>query len=190
MGDVAKRAGVATITVSRAFRAPEKVNAATRQKIREAVEELGYVLDETAGALSAKRTRTVCAVVSTLDQSVFSSTVDGLTDGAECISDRLSVFRSRCLNFKILLTLSAFLFGWSAGTISITFVPGLHQSRFINPAPCAATIWVASANVLICSRIVIASRTTVSHPFNANNNSSEFLSRLVFAPGRSITIFL
>jgi LacI family transcriptional regulator, gluconate utilization system Gnt-I transcriptional repressor len=81
MGDVAKRAGVGKITVSRAFRTPEKVNVATRQKIREAVEELGYVLDETAGALSSKRTRTVCAVVSTLDQSVFSSTVDGLTDG-------------------------------------------------------------------------------------------------------------
>lgn len=81
MGDVAKRAGVGKITVSRAFRSPEKVHATTLQKISDAADELGYVLDETAGALSSKRTRTVCAVVSTLDQSIFSSTVDGLNDG-------------------------------------------------------------------------------------------------------------
>ena len=81
MSDVAKRAGVGKITVSRALRTPEKVNATTRQKIKNAVAELGYVLDETAGALSSKRTRTVCAVISTLDQSIFSTTVDGLTDG-------------------------------------------------------------------------------------------------------------
>ncbi len=54
MSDVAKRAGVGKITVSRALRTPEKVNATTRQKIKNAVAELGYVLDETAGALSSK----------------------------------------------------------------------------------------------------------------------------------------
>ena len=81
MSDVAKHAGVGKITVSRALRTPEKVNAATLIKIKKAVDDLGYVLDETAGALSSKRTRTVCAVVSTLDQSIFSSTIDGLTDG-------------------------------------------------------------------------------------------------------------
>jgi LacI family gluconate utilization system Gnt-I transcriptional repressor len=81
MSDVAKHAGVGKITVSRALRTPEKVNAATLIKIKKAIDDLGYVLDETAGALSSKRTRTVCAVVSTLDQSIFSSTIDGLTDG-------------------------------------------------------------------------------------------------------------
>ena len=81
MHDVARRAGVGTITVSRALRTPNKVSDKTREKILRAVDEIGYVLDETAGALSSKRSRTVCAIISTLEQSIFSSTIDGLTDG-------------------------------------------------------------------------------------------------------------
>ena len=81
MDDVAKRAGVGTITVSRALRTPDKVSEKTRERIFQAVDEIGYVLDETAGALSSKRSRTVCAIISTLEQSIFSSTIDGLTDG-------------------------------------------------------------------------------------------------------------
>ncbi|EPX78684.1 LacI family DNA-binding transcriptional regulator [Salipiger mucosus] len=81
MGDVAARAGVGKITVSRALRTPSKVSPATLEKVRAAVAELGYVLDETAGALSSQRSRIVGALVSTLEDSVFASTVRGLTEG-------------------------------------------------------------------------------------------------------------
>lgn len=81
MGDVARAAGVGTITVSRALRTPQKVSAATLEKVQAAVADLGYVLDETAGALSSQRSRVVGAVVSTLDEPVFASTIRGLTEG-------------------------------------------------------------------------------------------------------------
>ncbi|WP_353471415.1 LacI family DNA-binding transcriptional regulator [Salipiger sp. H15] len=81
MGDVAKHAGVGTITVSRALRTPGKVSPETLRKVRAAVDELGYVLDETAGALSSQRSRVVAALVSTLEEPVFAATIRGLTEG-------------------------------------------------------------------------------------------------------------
>lgn len=81
MGDVARHAGVGTMTVSRALRTPSKVSRATLDRVQAAVTELGYVLDETAGALSSQRSRIVGALVETLEASVFASTVQGLTEG-------------------------------------------------------------------------------------------------------------
>ncbi|WP_420325815.1 LacI family DNA-binding transcriptional regulator [Mameliella sp.] len=81
MGDVARAAGVGKITVSRALRTPSKVSADTLEKVQKAVMELGYVRDETAGALSSQRSRVVGALVSTLEQPVFASTIRGLEEG-------------------------------------------------------------------------------------------------------------
>lgn len=78
MQDVARAAGVSTITVSRVLRTPEKVKAATRGRVEAAVRALGYVPDQVAGALSSRESRMVAALVSTLAGSIFASTVDGL----------------------------------------------------------------------------------------------------------------
>jgi len=56
MSDVARKAGVSTMTVSRALRDGASIANETREKIMKAVEELGYVLDQSAGSLSSKRT--------------------------------------------------------------------------------------------------------------------------------------
>ncbi len=79
MGDVAKKAGVAPITVSRVLRTPDKVKPDTRDKVLAAVRELGYVPDEIAGNLSSRKSNIVGALVSSLDGSTFASTVDGLS---------------------------------------------------------------------------------------------------------------
>lgn len=81
MGDVARAAGVGKITVSRALRTPSKVSPDTLDKVQKAVMDLGYVRDETAGALSSQRSRVVGALVSTLEQPVFASTIRGLEEG-------------------------------------------------------------------------------------------------------------
>lgn len=79
MGDVAKKAGVAPITVSRVLRTPDKVKPGTRDLVLAAVRELGYVPDEIAGNLSSRKSNIVGALVSSLDGSTFASTVDGLS---------------------------------------------------------------------------------------------------------------
>ena len=78
MQDVARAAGVSTITVSRVLRTPAKVKVATRDRVQAAVRELGYVPDQVAGSLSSRESRLVAALVSTLSGSIFASTVDGL----------------------------------------------------------------------------------------------------------------
>lgn len=79
MKDVADLAGVGTITVSRVLRTPEKVSEAKRKRVQKAIEELGYVPDNTAGALSSSKSRVFGAIVSTVNDSVFAQTLDGLS---------------------------------------------------------------------------------------------------------------
>lgn len=79
MRDVADLAEVGTITVSRVLRTPEKVSEAKRHRVQKAIEELGYVPDNTAGALSSSRSRVFGAIISTISDSVFASTLDGLS---------------------------------------------------------------------------------------------------------------
>ena len=83
MTDVARRAGVSAMTVSRALKADGAVSPKTRQRILKAVEDLGYVLDQTAGTLSSKRSGFVAALIPSLDNSNFSDTARGIERGLE-----------------------------------------------------------------------------------------------------------
>ena len=79
MEDVARRAGVSPMTVSRALRSPDKVAPATRARIESAIAELDYVPDLIASGLAARHSQLAAVIVSTLEQSIFASTIEGLT---------------------------------------------------------------------------------------------------------------
>jgi LacI family transcriptional regulator, gluconate utilization system Gnt-I transcriptional repressor len=83
MSDVAQRAGVSAMTVSRALRDGASIARETRGRIMQAVEELGYVLDLSAGSLSSKRTGFVAALIPSINNSNFADTARGLTDALE-----------------------------------------------------------------------------------------------------------
>jgi LacI family transcriptional regulator len=78
LADVARLAGVSTATVSRALMQPDKVKSATAARIRQAVQALGYVAHGAARALASRRTRTIGAVIPTLDNSIFANTAHAL----------------------------------------------------------------------------------------------------------------
>ena len=80
MADVAAKAGVSTMTVSRALKNGASIAAETRDRIIKAVEELGYVLDQSAGSLSSKRTGFVAALIPSINNSNFADTARGITD--------------------------------------------------------------------------------------------------------------
>lgn len=52
----------------------------TAQRVREAVERIHYVPNLIAGGLASSRTRLVTALIPTLSQSIFSTTIQSLTD--------------------------------------------------------------------------------------------------------------
>jgi LacI family transcriptional regulator, gluconate utilization system Gnt-I transcriptional repressor len=80
MADVARRAGVSTMTVSRALKNEAQVSSPTREKIFRAVSVLGYVLDQAAGSLSSRRTGFIATLIPSINNSNFSDTARGITD--------------------------------------------------------------------------------------------------------------
>ena len=78
--DVAKLAGVAPITASRALNTPNQVSAEVLRKVGDAVARTGYVPNRLAGGLASTRSRLVAALVPTISGPVFLETVQSLTE--------------------------------------------------------------------------------------------------------------
>ncbi len=76
--DVARSAGVSIATVSRTINSPEMVRPVLRQRIEKVITELGYVPDGTARALVSRQTKTIGAIVPTIDNAIFSTLIRGL----------------------------------------------------------------------------------------------------------------
>lgn len=75
---VAQRAGVATMTASRAIRQPETVSPALRERVERAVAELGYVPNSAARALASARSNVIVVLVPSLANAVFAEVLDGI----------------------------------------------------------------------------------------------------------------
>ena len=76
--DVAKLAGVAPITASRALNTPDQVSPDVLQKVNDAVARTGYVPNRMAGGLASSRSRLIAAVVPSTVVSVFMETIEAL----------------------------------------------------------------------------------------------------------------
>jgi len=77
--DVAKLAGVSEMTASRALRNATDVSATTRQRVKDAASELGYVPNRIAGALASKKVNLVGVVIPSVKSYVFSEVLDGIS---------------------------------------------------------------------------------------------------------------
>jgi len=76
--DVARAAGVSLATASRALGEPRLVLPETRERVRQAAERLGYVPHGAARALASRRSRTIGAVLPTIDNPIFASATQSL----------------------------------------------------------------------------------------------------------------
>lgn len=80
MRKVADAANVSLVTVSRALRSPDLVNAETRKRILSVVDSLGYIRDDVAGSLASSRSGIVAVIVPSMNNAVFATTLQGLNN--------------------------------------------------------------------------------------------------------------
>lgn len=78
--DVARVAGVSSITVSRALRNPEKVSPKLRETILRIIEDMGYVPDFAARALASSNSGIIGVLSPVLASYVFLSVMRGIED--------------------------------------------------------------------------------------------------------------
>jgi LacI family repressor for deo operon, udp, cdd, tsx, nupC, and nupG len=81
--EVAKRAGVSTATVSRVLSQPNVVAPATRRRVLQAVERLGYEPNSTAQNLRTLKTAKLLVTVPDLSNPFFSLILQGIEDAAQ-----------------------------------------------------------------------------------------------------------
>lgn len=77
---IARHAGVSTATVSRVLNGSANVSLATRERVLKAVSANNYRPNAAAKALATRRTRTIAAVIPTLEYSIFAVFMNALED--------------------------------------------------------------------------------------------------------------
>jgi LacI family transcriptional regulator len=80
--DVAQRAGVSPITVSRVINHSGYASRETRERVEAAVAELGYVPNRLARSLRSKRTQTLALVITDITNPFFTTVARGVEDTA------------------------------------------------------------------------------------------------------------
>ena len=68
------------MTVSRVLNTPEQVAPDTAERVRAAIERLGYVPNLLAGGLSSRKSRIIAAIVPTVASPIFAASLGAFTD--------------------------------------------------------------------------------------------------------------
>ncbi|WP_339614709.1 LacI family DNA-binding transcriptional regulator [uncultured Gilvimarinus sp.] len=82
LADVAKLAGVSAITVSRVLNHPDKVSDDLCHRVREAIDTLGYIPNQSASSLASARSQVIGVAIPSLSNVVFNDVLRGIYDVA------------------------------------------------------------------------------------------------------------
>ncbi|CCG18606.1 transcriptional regulator [Taylorella equigenitalis 14/56] len=89
--DVAKRAGVSQTTVSRYLNTPDLLNQKTRQKVKAAIEELGYIPNASARSLVSQRTNVITLISGPFNNPFFVDSTEEIINYAHKRGYRVNV---------------------------------------------------------------------------------------------------
>ncbi len=81
--DIAKKAGVSEMTVSRVLRNSGSITEKTRTKVMAIVDELGFVPNKIAGTLATSSSNLIAVIIPTLVNQVFNEVLSGITHSLE-----------------------------------------------------------------------------------------------------------
>src|ERR1700720_1470682 len=70
--DIAVRAGVSVMTVSKVLRDAPDISAATKARVKALAQQMGYVPDSTAQSLRTRTSRFLGVVISSITNPIFS----------------------------------------------------------------------------------------------------------------------
>lgn len=82
IADVAKRAGVSKMTVSRVINDSGYISPETRERVQQAIEELGYIPNALARSLRFKQTRTIGLILTDITNPFFTTIARSVEDAA------------------------------------------------------------------------------------------------------------
>ena len=94
LDDVAKAAGVSAATVSRSINSPALVSAKTLERVKSAIDQLGYTPNFGARFMSAKRTMTIGAIIPTMENSIFAKGIQAFQEQLHSLGYTLLVSSS------------------------------------------------------------------------------------------------
>lgn len=93
--DVARLAGVSKSTVSRVINDEYGVKEATKIKVRRAIEESGYVINQVAKDLKSNKTNLIGIIVPRMTSNAIAQGVDGLSEAFEHAGKQVLLANSR-----------------------------------------------------------------------------------------------
>lgn len=93
--EVARLAGVATMTASRAINQPALVSAGLRARVEQAVAQLGYVPNRAARALASAHSNVIVVLVPSLSNAVFTAVLAGIEDALDADNYQLLIGNTR-----------------------------------------------------------------------------------------------
>ena len=91
LDDVARAAGCSPITASRALNTPAVVSKDLRDRVEQAVAELGYRPNLHARALASIRTNVIGVLIPSLTQHIFADVLRGVYDGVQSTRYRVQL---------------------------------------------------------------------------------------------------
>ena len=80
IADVAKAAGVSSMTVSKVLRGTGRIATETRARVTQIAEELGYVPNRLAGSLSSKTSSLIGIVIPSIGDQVYTGVLAGINE--------------------------------------------------------------------------------------------------------------
>jgi LacI family transcriptional regulator len=116
--EVAKHAGVGSITVSRVINNTGYISQETRERVEKAIAELGYVPNTLARSLRSRRTNTIGLILTDITNPFFTTLARGVEDAAKqagytvifCNSDESQAKEEQYLNVLLQKQVDGLLF--------------------------------------------------------------------------------
>ncbi|MDB5952574.1 MAG: transcriptional regulator [Massilia sp.] len=144
---VAAKAGVSTMTASRALNQPDLVSDDVRARVGQAVAALGYVPNRAARALASSQSNVIVVLVPSLSNFVFNEVIDGIQKVVDAADFQLLIGNTRYSDAEEEKLLNIYLQSNPMGILlsGLTHSPRVEQLLATSGVPVVSMMDLATA---------------------------------------------